>query len=137
MPPAEAAAADDSEELDEGNAEQSVERDGAGGETTLVAHFGALPDGRPALTRQPAIGLDQGHAYSGRLTIADDNPLSARAELVHRVALGRDGWSVEVDTRTRLSADREAFVLLAEIEAREDGRPVFTRRWDRRIPRRP
>jgi hypothetical protein len=114
-----------------------VEHGEDGGETTLVAHFGALPDGRPALTRQPAIGLDQGHAYSGRLTIADDNPLSARAELVHRVALGRDGWSVEVDTRTRLSADREAFVLLAEIEAREDGRPVFTRRWDRRIPRSP
>jgi hypothetical protein len=88
-----------------------------------------------ALAHIPAIELDIGHTVLKRFWITEDDPLSARAENVQNTVLRRADWSIRIETRTRLSATNEAFRLQAEVEAYEGDACVFTRAWDRRIPR--
>ena len=70
-----------------------------------------------------------------RYTIRPDDPLSARAEVAWTVRLERGDWQVETRTRTVLTATREDFRLAATLDAFEGDAPVFSRTWDRTIPR--
>ena len=70
-----------------------------------------------------------------RYTIRPDDPLSARAEVAWTVRLERGDWQVETRTLTVLSATREDFRVAATLEALEGDAPVFSRSWDRAIPR--
>ncbi|MFD1380082.1 CocE/NonD family hydrolase C-terminal non-catalytic domain-containing protein [Fodinicurvata halophila] len=67
--------------------------------------------------------------------IRPDDPLSARAETEWNCRLWREGWSVEITTRTSMSADVDAFHLEADIAAFEGGEEVNRRRLSRKIPR--
>ena len=69
------------------------------------------------------------------MRIADSDPLSAQAEVRQQSLLRRAGWSVQIDTRTQLSASRDAFLLEAELRALENGKLFFERQWHRRIER--
>jgi hypothetical protein len=42
---------------------------------------------------------------------------------------------IKIETRTRLSATKEAFHLQAELEAYEGDTCIFSKTWDRTIPR--
>jgi hypothetical protein len=48
----------------------------------------------------------------------------------------RGDWSVRVETRTRLTSTKDTFRVEAELHAFSDGREVFQRCFDERIPRR-
>jgi hypothetical protein len=61
---------------------------------------------------------------------------SLRGEVRTERGFQRGDWNVTVHTRTVLTCDSEAFYLEAELDARERGESVFTKRWNRRIPRR-
>ena len=61
---------------------------------------------------------------------------SIEGEVVAHRSLRRDDWHVQTRTRTLLQADTEAFHVSAELDAWEDGERVFSRNWQRRIPRR-
>ncbi|MEQ9152933.1 MAG: hypothetical protein RLO06_15765, partial [Parvibaculum sp.] len=87
-----------------------------------------LGDG--ALMRIEAIGLDVGSSYLKRCRIADEDPTHAAAEIVQRTRLSRGDWHVRLETRTRLTADRDQFRFHAEQEAFEDGHSVSLRSWD-------
>jgi hypothetical protein len=50
--------------------------------------------------------------------------------------LARGDWSVRTLTTTRLRCDPGSFRLTAELDAWEGDRRVFSRNWDRTIPRR-
>lgn len=69
------------------------------------------------------------------LEILDSDPLAARAEVAHESELRRGPWCARVATRMRLSASKQEFRLESQLEAREGGRLVFSRRFDDRIPR--
>ena len=69
--------------------------------------------------------------------IADDDPASARAEAHLRLVNGNDaGWSSCVETRSVVSCSASAFVIEADVHAFEGERRIFSRSWNKTIPRR-
>jgi uncharacterized protein len=61
---------------------------------------------------------------------------TATGETVVVRTLTRGDWSVETVGRTELSCTETDFLLHATLDAYENGKRVFSRTWDRRIPRR-
>ncbi len=68
-------------------------------------------------------------------TIRDDDPTSATLEFVRTQGFFRPGWDVRVETLLQLSLTKDAFNLVGEIKAFDDGRTFFSRRWERPISR--
>lgn len=85
--------------------------------------------------RLSAIDLKVAYSVLRRFRIQEDDPLSARAEIVQRTELGRGGWSTRIETRTRCRATLDHFELSAELDAYEGELPVFSKNWQRSIPR--
>ena len=123
------------EDLEPSVMERTVVHDPETAETICTIASDVTAEGEPELERIAEIDLEMGHGVIERFRIREDDPLSARAEIVHKVVTRRAGWSIRVETRSRLSATRDAFRLEAELTARENGRTIFDRRWDRSIPR--
>jgi hypothetical protein len=67
--------------------------------------------------------------------IRDDDPLSAMGEWRWRSVRRRDGWNIAVESRMRVSATVDVFHVATDLAAYEDGRRVFSRTWDDRVPR--
>ncbi len=109
--------------------ERVVERDLASGESTvrIVDDFGERVI--------DSIGLESGSVARESYRIEDDDPLSARAEIRWTQTLGRVAWRVRTETHTSLFSDRDHFYVRADLEAFEGERRVFTRSWDRKVPR--
>jgi len=135
FPEPEAAPAPAVVDLDSHRVERRVERNPETGEVVIVTEHD-LVDGRPSMSRIPAIDLQVGYGVRERMRIRDDDPLAALAETEHVSVLGRGDWSVRVETRQRITASAESFRLEAELRACEGEREVFARRWDERVPRR-
>jgi putative CocE/NonD family hydrolase len=70
-----------------------------------------------------------------RWTIREGDPLSAEVFCERRMGRRRGDWDVAVETRSRMTADAETFLIDDSLEAFEDGRRVFARSWVRRVPR--
>ena len=121
------------EELRPARVERSVVREGDETVHTIVSEGGAFHAGGPG--RLAEIDLDLCEWSRRCYRIRDDDPLSARAEVEHRVALRRAEWTIRVESRASLRATREAFELSAELDAFDGETRVRSRRWDRRIPR--
>ena len=124
---------DSDEEL--GEIERKVIRDVAAGSIEYLVASGFDADGWIALRRLESIDLAYGHAIRQRFWIQDDDPLAARAELRHSLITQRGDWSVRIETSACLTANRERFRLEATLEAFEGEQQVFSRRWDRAVPR--
>jgi hypothetical protein len=135
FPDPEAAPPPDHVDLDEGHAERSLGRDLASGETIYRVSSDATREGAPAMYRLEAIGLEMGHSMEHELRIGETDPSSAQAEISHRVALRRGDWATRVETRSHLSSNATHFQLTATLEAFEGETRVFTRSWDRKVPR--
>ena len=121
-------------ELDPGGVQRTIARDVTSGETVLTIAID-LADGGPAMTRLDEIGLEHGHGIEERFTISDGDPLSARAELRHCIAMRRDSWSIRIETSTRASCDEHDFQLETDLDAWENGEHIFSRRWRRSVER--
>lgn len=63
------------------------------------------------------------------------DPLAARADIQWNYRVGRDEWSVEVDSRLHIHADEAWFYVEAEQVARENGETVHRRQWSERVAR--
>ena len=85
--------------------------------------------------RFEAIDLDFDHTISQRYRIGEDDPLSATAEVVQKTLFRRGAWMTRVETRTRLTATEDHFLLWAEVKAYEDEESFFARTWERRVKR--
>lgn len=72
---------------------------------------------------------EEWYSYQG------DDFQSLRGETLWLRGLRRDNWSVETITRTVLTCDTNNFYLGAELDAYEGYKRVFSRNWDRVIPR--
>lgn len=60
---------------------------------------------------------------------------SVRGESAWEMRFSRTDWDVRVETRTVLSSDKDTFQVDATLDGYEDGRRVFSRTWNERIPR--
>jgi len=122
-------------DLDPGGVQRRVSQLPGGALETLLEVDTQGEEG-VALTRYEDIDLTHGHAIRERAVIHPDDPLSAELEIEHRTLTRRGAWSTRVDTRTVLRAERETFLLEAELEARESQSVVRRRSWSVRVPRR-
>jgi putative CocE/NonD family hydrolase len=115
--------------------QRTIERDLHSNETIYtVASDGGDYEGA-ALARVPDIDLDVGHTIIRRYIINETDPLSARAEIVQKALLRRSGWQIRVESRARLSATAEAFLLVADLDAYENDEHFFSRHWEETIAR--
>lgn len=121
--------------LQRASLKRTIERDLATNQTvyTIISDGGDL-DGA-AVARMEDIELDIGHTILKRFFIDEDDPLSARAEVVQKTTFHRGAWRTRIETRTDFSATAEHFLLEARLSAYEGEQQVFTRRWQRRIAR--
>jgi hypothetical protein len=115
--------------------ERTVARDAATGELvhTIASDGGGFGAAGPG--RLDDIDLEVAHATIRRYRIRDDDPLSARAEVVQTTTLRRGDWAVRVEVRARCTATRETFVLEGTLRAFEGTKEVAARRWDASVPR--
>lgn len=63
------------------------------------------------------------------------DPLSARADIQWHYRVGREQWSVEVDSELHVHADAQWFYVEATQVARENGEEVHRRQWSERVAR--
>ena len=68
-------------------------------------------------------------------TITGDDPLSARHENSYSITMARGDWRIRTEAYTLMTATRDDFVISATLDAYEGDSRVFTRTWDRKIPR--
>lgn len=67
--------------------------------------------------------------------IVEGEPLSARVRCERRIAIGRGGWRVRVETRSTMSADAERFFVTNQLDAYESDVRIFTKTWKLEVPR--
>ncbi len=90
---------------------------------------------RPGVVRIDRLGLELGGQYDFKSDLAGNDPLSASIEMRRSDTIVRDGWRVRIDSTTTMSCTRDSFLLHATLDAWEGDEPVFSKRWDRTIPR--
>ena len=113
---------------------RTIER-GPGDELiSTIATEGSEPE-TASHVRLDAIDLAVEQWSRRRYRIYADDPLSARAEVAHRIGLRRGAWQVRVESLVEMWATRETFELRGWVEAREGDDVVGTRRWEASIPR--
>ncbi len=122
-------------DLQEGGVKRKIERDITSGETTYVTTIEMDESGQVAMSRLDPIDLEVGHGILERFSIREADPLSARAGITQKAISRRQGWRTQVETRVALSATRQEFRLQAELCAYHGESRVFSRSWDRTIPR--
>ncbi|MGD2082631.1 MAG: CocE/NonD family hydrolase [Chromatiales bacterium] len=76
----------------------------------------------------------QAKALEWYSSCADDFS-SVRGETLWTRSMGREGWSIRTRTRTVLTSDERNFHILAELDAWEGEKRVFSENWDNSIPR--
>lgn len=119
----------------QGSFERQVSHDPATGELVTTTRLDLDEQGSPGIWRFEEIDLEIGYGFAERMRIRADDPLAAEIEITSASLARRGGWQAAVDARTRITATRESFRVEAELRAREGDAPVFSRRWDERIPR--
>ena len=69
------------------------------------------------------------------LSIREEDPLSATVRCERRVALGRGGWQIRVESTSTMTSDATDFYLDDRLEAFEGDERVFEKTWSRSVPR--
>jgi uncharacterized protein len=67
--------------------------------------------------------------------IVEGDPLSASVRCEWSISLARGDWRTRVETSSVLTADATSFLLTDSVDAYEDERRVFARRWSIALPR--
>jgi hypothetical protein len=116
-------------QIEPGRASQVVRRVVASGATEVEVIFDT---GR---ARIEDIDLEYGSWRRELFRINADDPEGALAEVVYRFSYRRADWDVVHESRTTMTATRDAFVVHAELDAFEDGRRIAARSESVRLPR--
>jgi hypothetical protein len=129
LPPAESAAAMNCVQLDPPPCINTITHDIVSGRTEVAAERGS------GYFRIEDNDIEAGLNVVERLSITSADPLSAVTEVTSNSRTGRAGSLIDVEARSRLTADRTDFVLGSSLEVRENERIVFDRTWSHKIPR--
>jgi uncharacterized protein len=81
------------------------------------------------------IALDITQRGYERYSWVGDDFTSVRGENVWTMTFARDGWNAKAVTRTVLTSSTTEFRLHAQLDAYEDDERVFSKDWQRTIPR--
>lgn len=113
---------------------RSIERDLLTNEVVykLISHGGDLD---AALVRIEDIDLELKHHVERYFRIDEQDPLSARTEIVEVLLMRRAGWEVRVRARTELRATETQFVVTASLLAELNREQFFQRDWQEHIDR--
>jgi len=114
---------------------RTIERDLMTDETIYTVHGDGGEIGGASLARLDAIDLEIGYTILRRYRIGETDPLSARVEISQKTVLRRGSWMIRIETRSRMSATREAFLLSADLVACEGDDQVLSKNWDLSIKR--
>ena len=114
---------------------RSVARDLVTNEVTYTLRSDGGEFDDHSLARLDEIDLTLGYSLVRRHRIRVNDPLSARTTIDQQVEMRRAGWEVRIETATALAAERAHLRFTGALRAHEDGRQVFQREWDERIPR--
>lgn len=109
--------------------ERRVHRDLVEGRLRLVIETDA---GRRRLVSDR---LEFGGHGTDTYNIVEGDPLSASVRCDRTATLGRGEWQVRVETSSLMSADATHFHLTNTLDAYEGDTRVFTKTWDKKIPR--
>jgi putative CocE/NonD family hydrolase len=90
---------------------------------------------RAGTLRIDRIGLELATEGKYEFDLQDDDPLSAVAFMSRTQTLRRGTWQATIETEMRWSCTRDAFIVEADLRAREGGAEVVHRTWNRTIPR--
>jgi len=115
---------------------RTVQLDLPTGEIIYTLESDAGEFGGHEMARLEDIELDLGYRFTKRLRIADDDPLTAKTEIVQTVKMRRGDWSVRLESRAQLAAQLDHLHFTAEIQAFEGDEPLRTLTWDELVPRR-
>ena len=127
--PAEGAQSLKMETLRSPSSEKSIRHDLISG----VTEFRISDDG--GKRRHAGSGMEVDDRALERYTTCDGDPLSTRASIERTLELGRDTWRIRIETDSMMTADRTHFHVSNHLDAFEDGVRVYTRSWDKSIPR--
>jgi putative CocE/NonD family hydrolase len=116
-------------DVEEVDAFHVIERDVVTGEIALRMN----QDGD--VTMRFADGLVYDERNRDRYAIVEGDPLSASVEAERILRYERGDVGLRIVTRSRMTADATDFRLEDTLEAYENDAQVFTRTWDRKIPR--
>ncbi|MCA8965673.1 MAG: CocE/NonD family hydrolase, partial [Planctomycetes bacterium] len=93
------------------------------------------PDGTPSRLRFNDVAIETGHGIRETYGIAPGDPLTACAEVQHRIVAHRPGLTTRIELRATLTAGRDAHEFAAELVAHEGQAEVARRSWRERVPR--
>jgi len=116
-------------------AQRTITRDPATNETVYTVSDEGGESHQGPLVLVDAINLEVGHRILKRFRIGEMDPLSARAEVVQMTQFKRGSWSVRIETDVCLSASTEVFQIQANLYAYEGDRRLFSKKWNREVPR--
>lgn len=117
------------EELEPGHSHRRVVVDQQTGTTEFIR------DKDTGRERHPQNGLETHEMHSEHWRIREGDPLSMTGRSEWTCRMGRGDWQVETQSTLTMSCTADDWLITAVIEAREDGKHVFSRRRDLTIPR--
>ena len=129
FPPLEMARPFDLTRTRQGRREREVHEDATSGATTFTIHRD-----RGAVHLHDIDLFVDGGAVE-RFSIVEGDPLSAQADVTWRYRMQRGDWDIRTESRTVLTASKEAFHLRAWLDAFEGETRVFAKNWSFDIPR--
>ncbi len=110
-----------------------VQITGAAGHRTFTLVEGALdPQGEEI----PGVGTAYREAYRLRRSIREDDPNSAQMEAEAINTYERGEWRIRLRAHSLCRSTATHFICSETFEAWEGSRTVFSRTWDKKIPRR-
>lgn len=115
--------------------QRTVELDLATNETVYTLSSDGGEFGGHSLAHLEDIAMDLGYNFTKRHRISETDPLTAKTEIVQRVRMRREDWTIRVESRVRLAAAADAFHFSAELDAYENDEPVANRVWNVAVPR--
>jgi len=90
---------------------------------------------RPGVVRIDRLDLELGSAGNFTFHVDDGDPLSAVVEMRQTQTISRGAWRTQIETLTRISCTRDAFLLHATMRACEGDEEVCGREWNSSVPR--
>ncbi len=109
-----------------------VQISGEPGHRTFTLTDGSLdPEGDPV----PGTGTTYKEAYQARRSICEDDPNSAEMEATAINVYQRSDWNVKLRAHSLCQSTPTDFICTETFEAWEDDAVVFSRSWNRVIPR--
>ncbi|MEO8323573.1 MAG: CocE/NonD family hydrolase C-terminal non-catalytic domain-containing protein, partial [Actinomycetota bacterium] len=82
------------------------------------------------------IGARVAEDYFGKLTVSTDDPSDARAEGRARFEIAWPEATASAEVNMTLVSDAATYRVHLDLDVRENGKTLWSRRWDRDIPRR-